>query len=54
MTIQRTREIFGVKMKHLTDAEVLEFMTSIGVLCDDLLNSALHQLTAPNSNSKTN
>jgi len=41
MTIERTKEIFGDKMKGLTDEEVLAFIQDSNVLLEELLQIAL-------------
>lgn len=42
MTIQRTRKIFGDKLKNKTDDEVLEFIQQTSNLCDHLLDMVLN------------
>ena len=41
MTIERTREIYGDKISHLSDQKVLEFISNMGVICDDILDTLL-------------
>lgn len=44
MTIERTREIFGSKVDHMTDVEVLRFIQETSLMCDSLLDAALTAL----------
>ena len=53
MTIERTREIFGYKMDDYSDADVLEFITQMSIIGDDLLSNALSQLTSKSIRNDT-
>lgn len=41
MTIERTRKIFGSKMKHMSDEQVLRFIGDMSIVGDELLKTAL-------------
>lgn len=41
MTVERTRQIFGIKMENWTDQQVLQFIGNVSVIGDELLKVAL-------------
>lgn len=43
MTIQRVREIFGKKVAHMSDEEILEFIKQLSILCDELFKMAIEE-----------
>jgi len=49
MTIERTRQILGSKIAHLSDEEVLKFISSTDKLLDVLMKKAVTELTLENT-----
>ena len=53
MTIERTRQIFGKKMENWTDAQVSQFIENFSIICDELLETAVKELTNQNNFDNT-
>ena len=49
MTVERTREILGNKIAHLTDTEVLKLISRTDKLLDVLIKKAVTELTLEKS-----
>ena len=52
MTIERTRQIFGNKIAHLSDEEILLFIQQSGSLVDSVLDIAVEALVKDKDTTK--
>ncbi len=53
MTVERTRQIFGKKMDNWTDKQVSQFIGNFSIICDELLKTAVKELTNQNNFDNT-